>query len=73
VDVTGPVLLSDDIVWSSYFDQFLRACEAIGFGDVVRRLLPTACRTVHITVAELYDQTPGVGAGRPLTGGDRPD
>jgi pyridoxamine 5'-phosphate oxidase-like protein len=76
VDVSGPVTLSDDLVWSNYLVQFLRATRATGAVEIpeplLRRLLPTACMTVDITVAELYDQTPGPGAGRPLTDDDQP-
>lgn len=66
--VTAPVALGDDEVWSVYLDRFFGACGEIGIPELMmRKLVPPARVTVEITVAELYDQTPGPAAGRPLT------
>ena len=67
----GPADEADAAICTAYCDDFFAA---VGETDgtprpLMERLVPDRLAAVHVVVTELYDQTPGPGAGAALGGG----
>ena len=66
-----PVTADDERTAVDYFDGFAAAVERVDGTPraLIERLVPRAYVACTITIDEVFDQTPGPGAGASVTGG----
>jgi hypothetical protein len=66
-----PATATDEVTAAEYVDSFAAAVERVDGTPraLIERLVPTAYVACTITIDEVFDQTPGPGAGASVAGG----